>query len=121
MAWRKESNLKIGSAGELGIFGDAIAGQAFFDLAINALAGEISGHADGVLESICIRRSMADDGRALYPEERSAAVFRVVKPLLEIHKGAAGEQHAELAGDRGVQRGLQKSSAQRCPQNHRIR
>src|SRR5690348_11301532 len=71
-------------------------------------AGELSGHANSVLDGVGVGGAMADDGNALDAQQRSAAVLGVVEALLEVFEGAAGEQEPDLAGDGGTQRFLQQ-------------
>src|SRR5690348_8775052 len=79
-----------------------------FDLAVDAAVGEFGGHANGVLDGIRVRRTVADDTHALDAEQRRAPVFGVVEALLEILERLAGEQGADLAGDGRVERFLQQ-------------
>ena len=68
------------------------------------------GHADRILDGVGVRRSVADDAHALDAQQRRAAVFGVVEPLLEIGKRLARQQKSNLAADRRLQRLLQQEA-----------
>ena len=54
------------------------------DLGVDAVRGEVAGDADGVLDRLGVRAAVGDDAAAFDAEERRAAVFGVVDPLLDV-------------------------------------
>src|SRR5437762_9033720 len=72
--------------------------QFALNLLIDPSLGELRGHADGVLDGIGIGPAVADDARAFHAQQRCAAIFRVVHPLLEMPEGPAGKHVSYLRG-----------------------
>src|SRR3954462_10408765 len=80
------------------------AGQILFDGLVNAAGGAFGGDANGILNSVRVRRSVTDDSHAFQTEQWRASVFGVVEPALEVVESFAGEQVADLARDGFLQR-----------------
>src|SRR5205085_9966593 len=67
------------------------------DLLVDAVAREVVCHAHGVLDGLCVRAAVADDASALHAQQRRAAVFRVIPPLLQATEGAPRQGRAGRA------------------------
>src|SRR5579883_2952242 len=66
------------------------------DRGVHVMFHVLRGDPDGVLDGIRVGRSVADEGYALQPEQRSATVFRVIQTLLEVDKRLPREQEPDL-------------------------
>ena len=69
-----------------------IAASSLSIVVIDSALGELRRHSDRVLDRVRVRRSVGDEAYALHPQQRRAAVLRVVETLLEIGECAAREQ-----------------------------
>src|SRR5262249_28418541 len=67
-------------------------GDLLLNLLSEVLPRELRGEADRVLHRLRRRAAVADDDAALHAEERRAAVFGVVEPLLETPERRLREQ-----------------------------
>src|SRR5437773_2157830 len=64
--------------------------QHFLDVLIDFSIGEFGRHPDGVLDGIGVGSAMADDASPAHPQQRRAAVLRVVQPFFKIRKSVSG-------------------------------
>src|ERR1700676_1698212 len=86
--------------------------QPTLNRSINPTLRKFRSHAYCILDRVRVRRAMRDDARALHPQQRRAAVFSVIEPLLEIGEGTARQQRAYLSRNRSLQRFLQRRAHQ---------
>src|ERR1051326_2318644 len=76
--------------------GGVSARQPMFDLWVVFFPRRFRRHADCILDGVPIGRPVANDGGALHPQKRRAAILGVVEALFEINIRAAREQISEL-------------------------
>src|SRR5215468_8688884 len=82
--------------------------QFFLDALIHFAFGEFLGYANGILDCVHIRPSMADNADAAHTQERRAAVLGIVDALLEFAECALREHCPDFGGDRRFKRLLQQ-------------
>ena len=73
-----------------------LVGEFLLDLGVDLGVRELCRHADGVLDGVGIRRSVADDTDPFEAQQRSAAVFGIVEFLLECGESLAAQQRPDL-------------------------
>ena len=83
----------------------ALSGQSefrefLFDGLIHVVLAELVGDTDGILDRVSIGPAVANDGDSLDPEQRRAAVLRIIQPPLESAKRILGKDVADLCRQR---------------------
>ena len=80
------------------------AGKLLLQPLVDTGLGELSRHADTVIDGAVIGGAMIHDANPAQAEQRRAAVLGIIEALLEVIEGCTRKQRTHLRGDGGVER-----------------
>src|SRR5579872_543854 len=83
--------------------------ELLFDFFVDARAGKTRSYANGVFHGLGVRTAVANHANAADPQQRRAAILRVIDRLPQALQGAARKEKSNLRGQRALDGLLQQS------------